>query len=135
MNYLSLEKDREKSSIAWFKLTEVIMRGEKERVLTMYRLLMHSLPNEPLRIQLEADILRVFGDKSGALDCYIKAAEIYSKNNELAQAISLYKIMIDLEPNLYSHTTRLIELKEAISQNWWHDTSFYQSSANNGMSY
>lgn len=115
------EKYREKSSIAWFKLAEVITRGEKERVLTIYRLLIHSLSNEPLKILLEAEILRLFGDQN-ALLCYIKAAQMYSNNNELAQAIFLYKIIITLAPENHDYKATLLTLQNALREESLCDT-------------
>jgi len=120
MNYVlekDREKSREKSSIAWFKLADVIMRGEKERVLTIYRLLIHSLSNEPLKVQLEAEILRIFDDRN-ALFYYVKAAQMYRKNNELAQAIFLYKIIIALAPENYEHRASLQALQDELLQNF-----------------
>lgn len=127
MNYLLLEKDRKKSSIAWFKLAEVIMRGEKERVLTICRLLIHSLPSEPLKLQLEAEILRIFDDQN-ALFYYVKAAQMYSKANELAQAIFLYKIIITLAPEVCEYQEVLLVLQDELKQNFLFPTTQIQIS-------
>lgn len=95
MKHMSLEKAREKSSIAWFKLAEVITRGEKERALSIYRLLMHSVPHEAVKAQLEGDILDIFNDPA-ALQAYNRAAELYQNNNEDVQASLLYERIVAL---------------------------------------
>ena len=95
MKHTSLEKAREKSSIAWFKLAEVITRGEKERALSIYRLLMHSVPHEAVKAQLEGDILEIFSDPA-ALHAYNRAAELYQSNNEDIQASLLYERIVTL---------------------------------------
>jgi hypothetical protein len=99
MKHVSLEKSqeamREKSSIAWFKLAEVITRGEKERALGIYRLLMHSISDDAIKAQLEGDILRIFNDPA-AVQSYGRAAELYQKNNEAMQASLLYEVIISL---------------------------------------
>jgi hypothetical protein len=95
MKHMSLERAREKSSIAWFKLAEVITRGEKERALSIYRLLMHSVPHEAVKAQLEGDILDVFNDPA-ALHAYSRAAELYQSNNEEMQASLLYERIVAL---------------------------------------
>lgn len=95
MKYVSLDKSREKSSVAWFKLAEVITRGEKERALSIYRLLMHSISDNALKAQLEGDILRIFGDPA-AVYSYERAAQLYQQNNETMHAALLYEWMVAL---------------------------------------
>lgn len=95
MKLMSPEKMREKTSIAWFKLAEVIMRGEKERTLSIYRLLMHSVQHEAVKTQLEGDILHMFNDPN-ALQSYVKAAGLYQKENDLLQAMILYEQVINM---------------------------------------
>lgn len=126
MKYLSLAKEYEKSSIAWFKLEEVVMRGEKERALTMYRLLIHSVAKESLKVQLEADILRIFGD-SQAIFCYIKAADLYISAHEVAQAIFLYKIIIALAPHISEYKDKLDLLNHDLQYSYISTNSFTSS--------
>ena len=51
-----------KTSLAWFKLAEFVTRGEKERALSIFRLLAHSIRHDALVVQLEGDILLAFDD-------------------------------------------------------------------------
>ena len=89
------QMSRGNSSIAWFKLAEVIMRGEKERALSIYRLLMHSVANDAIKMQLEGDILSIFND-TNAFQSYAKAATLHQQNNDIAHVVSLYEHVIDL---------------------------------------
>lgn len=80
----------EKSSLAWFKLAEFVTRGEKERALSIYRLLAHSIKSEALAAQLEGDLLQAFDDDR-ALEAYRRAALLYLRENDIVQAILLYE--------------------------------------------
>lgn len=82
-----------KTSIAWFKLADVLARGEKERTLSIYRLLIHSIHHDAIKAQLEGDILRSFNDPN-AVQSYIKAADLYQKNGEFSLAVVLYESII-----------------------------------------
>jgi len=77
-------------SIAWFKLADIVSRGEKERALSVYKLLMHSIQDEAFAYQLEGDILLSFDDDT-ALDRYHAAANIYKKNGNHQKAIAIYE--------------------------------------------
>ena len=77
-------------NIAWFKLADFVARGEKERALSVHRLLMHSVPEAALTYQLEGDILLAFDDDA-ALDRYHIAANLYKKSAKFQQAISVYE--------------------------------------------
>lgn len=83
------------SSVAWFKLAEFVMRGEKERALSIHRLLSHSLPNKALVAQLEGDLLASFND-TRALDSYKRAVELYSGGGNYMHIFSLYQDIIPL---------------------------------------
>src|SRR3989338_9191037 len=81
----------ERSSIAWFKLADFVARGEKERALSVQRLLMHSVVQETaLMYQLEGDILFAFNDDA-ALDRYHIAANLYKKSGKIKEAVSVYE--------------------------------------------
>jgi len=79
----------ESSSIAWFKLADFVSRGEKERALTIHRLLMHSVDERAFAYQLEGDILYAFDDEM-ALNRYHAAAEVYKKDKKYKRAIAVY---------------------------------------------
>ena len=80
----------ESYTVAWFKLADFVARGEKERALTVHRLLMHSVQDEAIPYQLEGDILLAFDDDA-ALDRYHIAANIYKKAGKIKQAASVYE--------------------------------------------
>jgi len=77
-------------TVAWFKIADIIARGEKERALHMYPLLMHSVSDPAISFQLEGDILMAFDDIM-AIDRYHQAAELYKKSGKIKQAISIYE--------------------------------------------
>lgn len=80
----------ESYTIAWFKIADFVARGEKERALNVYRLLMHSVSEPALSYQLEGDILLAFDDDA-AVDRYHVAANLYKKSGKIPQAISVYE--------------------------------------------
>jgi tetratricopeptide (TPR) repeat protein len=77
-------------NIAWFKLADFVARGEKERALNVYKLLMHSIADEAFAYQLEGDILLSFHDYK-AIDRYNFAAKLYKKNGNYQKAIAMYE--------------------------------------------
>lgn len=77
-------------NIAWFKLADIISRGEKERALSVFKLLMHSIPDQAFAYQLEGDILLAFDDDA-AIDRYHLAANLYKKNGDYQKAIAVYE--------------------------------------------
>ena len=85
------------SDIAWFKLAELITRGEKEKVLSFYRLLSHSFPDKAYALQVEGDILWAFDDKD-AFHKYAQAAFLYHKESKNIQAMAVYEHMHSLAP-------------------------------------
>ncbi len=93
----------ESYNVAWFKLADFIARGEKERALTVHRLLMHSIQDEALPYQLEGDILLAFDD-AAALDRYHIAANLYKKAGKIQQAASLYEHV-----SLFKDDERILE--------------------------
>lgn len=80
----------ESYNVAWFKLADFVARGEKERALSVHRLLMHSVQDEAITYQLEGDILLAFDDDM-ALDRYHVAANLYKKAGKMKQAVSVYE--------------------------------------------
>lgn len=93
----------ESYTIAWFKIADFVARGEKERALHVYRLLMHSVSEPALSYQLEGDILLAFDDDA-ALDRYHVAANLYKKSGKLQQAISVYE-----HAGLFKEDEKIIE--------------------------
>ncbi|MBN2267551.1 MAG: hypothetical protein JW725_04420 [Candidatus Babeliaceae bacterium] len=85
----------EKSNIAWFKLAEFITRGEKERALSIYRLLSYSITDQALVAQLEGDILQAFNDER-AIDSYQRAIDIYHHHRAYVNIIDLARQIISI---------------------------------------
>lgn len=85
----------DKYSIAWFKIAECVAKGERERALGIYRLLSHSIDNQALSRQLEADILLFFGDPS-ALEKYKEAAQLYAQQQRFLEAVAIYEHLLTI---------------------------------------
>lgn len=125
----------DKCNVAWFKLAEFVVRKEKERALVIYRLLVHSLPDDAMRCQLEGDLLHAFHD-SKALQCYMKAAELYEKEGNFMQAIVTYDRCSELEPANTFFLEALIRLYFLLSnptKAMHHFRSYIRLSVQKGM--
>ena len=86
------------TNLAWFKLAELITRGEKEKVLNFYRLLSHSFTERAYALQVEGDILWAFQDPA-SLEKYEQAVFLYQREGKMAQAVSLCEHMLTLKPD------------------------------------
>lgn len=102
------------SNVAWFKLAEFVSRGEKERTLSMYRLLAHSFDDPALIKQLEGDLLLTFKDEAG-YNSYEDAARLYLANNRVLQAIALYEYLTSAVPSHELYRERLLDLYRNVS--------------------
>jgi|GEM_PF-5871095 len=100
--------ESQKYQIAWFKLSEFVRRGEKERALGIYKLLMHTVDDAAFAKQLEGDLLLFFNDE-GAIQSYITAAQMYKKSNKLAQAVAIYEHLVAQFPHEYDLVCALVE--------------------------
>ncbi len=67
--------NHDKYNVAWYKLAEFVVRKEKERALSLLRLLTHSFNDQALKDQLEGDLLRSFDDHKNASEKYFAAAQ------------------------------------------------------------
>jgi len=94
-------------SIAWFKLAECVLRGEKERALALFRLLTHTLEDPALASQLEGDILTAFQDPK-AIDKYEQAALLYKESHKLYQSMALWQMLHHLIPSKIEYMQELI---------------------------
>jgi len=102
--------DKNKSScVAWFKLAELISRREKEKALSLFRLLSHSFVDKAYALQLEGDILWSLDDEQ-AFDKYSKAAFLYRKEKRISSAIAIYEHLLTLQPNNYEYLSTLVVL-------------------------
>lgn len=101
------ETVQNKRSLAWFKLTEFVVRGEKERALGIYRLLALSIDNKAFAQQLEGDLLLAFDDPV-AEEKYLVAAQLYLETQQPAIASAIYEHLI----NLISESSDSQEIKK-----------------------
>lgn len=106
---MAAQYQKDKFSIAWFKLAEFVSRNEKEKALAIYKLLKHSLPEEAIAHQLEGDLLLAFDDPE-APECYKKAAKIYLNNGDIIKAATIYEHCLKLLPDSRNHLIALIKL-------------------------
>lgn len=83
----------EKSSIAWFKLSELVARREKERAISIFRLLSHSLADSAYMFLLEAEVLAAFGDPK-AVESFLKAAALYAQEGRWELAYRAYELVV-----------------------------------------
>jgi tetratricopeptide (TPR) repeat protein len=97
----------QKYQLAWFKLSEFIKRGEKERALGIYKLLMHTVDDFAFAKQLEGDILLFFNDPN-ASQSYLDAAHLYKKAHKLAQATAVYEHLVAQFPHEQNFLAALI---------------------------
>lgn len=102
----------DKYNVAWFKLAEFVARGEKERALGLYRLLIHSFDDKALAFQLEGDILLSFSDNQGAVEKYYHAAHCYEKEGKITEALLAHEHILVLNKDADSSLKKLIELYE-----------------------
>lgn len=84
------------TSIAWFKLADLIARKEREKALSVYRLLSHSLQDRAYALQLEGDVLWSLDDH-GALERYKQAAYLYQRDKRWVEAIAIYEHLLTIE--------------------------------------
>lgn len=87
------QQSQQEKSLAWFKLADLIARGEREKALSVFRLLAHSLSDRAYVLQLEGDILWYLDDKS-AVERYKQAAFLYQKEKRWVDAIAIYEHLL-----------------------------------------
>ena len=93
--------------IAWFKLAELISRKEKEKALSLYRLISHSFSDKAYVLQVEGDILWSLEDRN-ALEKYSQAAYLYKKEKKLLSAAAIYEHVFTLSPHDYNNLRDLV---------------------------
>lgn len=94
MKHLPGQKD---TSVAWFKLSELIARGECEKALSVFKLLSHSLTDKAYVLQVEGDILWYLDD-SRAIEKYRQAAFLYQKEKRIVDALAIYEHLFTQKP-------------------------------------
>lgn len=105
----------EKYNVAWFKLSECVARGEKERALGVYKLLAHSINDSAFASQLKGDLLLSFDDKEEAIKKYIEAVRLYKKQQRFLEAAAVCEHLIVLQPNIEDYFVTIIVLYDALS--------------------
>ena len=104
----------DKYNVAWFKLAEFVARGERERALGLYKLLVHSFDDPALAYQLEGDLLLSFNDKPAACQQYYNAANAYKQDARIVEAAAVYEHLIMLNPLLKENLLQILPLYEMI---------------------
>jgi hypothetical protein len=99
----------ERQNIAWFKLAEFVTRGEKERALSLFRLLTHSFADQAFIKKLEAEILASFDDEQ-AFSEYIQAAHLYRTKGQSVEAVSIYETLVIFQPDRSEYCEKIISL-------------------------
>jgi tetratricopeptide (TPR) repeat protein len=87
------------SSIAWFKIANLIERREREKALSVYKLMAHSLQDKAYALQLEGDILCYFEDFPESCVKYLQSAFLYRNAKRWLDAVSLYEQVALIDPN------------------------------------
>ncbi len=104
----------DKYNVAWFKLAEFVVRGEKERALGLYRLLVHSFDDRALAFQLEGDLLLSFNDAAAAKEKYFCAAEAYKLVGRFIEAAAVYEHLHMLSPDQEELSFNLLMLYQEL---------------------
>ena len=97
------------SNIGWFKLAQMVSRGEKEKALGLFKLLSYSFSDTAYILQIEGDLLSSFDDKE-AITKYQQAAFLYKKEKKAVASIAVYEHLLTLEPFNYVFLSTLLEL-------------------------
>lgn len=109
-NNESGKSNAEKSRcVAWFKLAELISRKEKEKALSLYKLIAYSFEDKAYSLQVEGDILWSLEDKN-ALEKYSQAAYLYKKEKKLVSSTAVYEHLLTLNPDNFDYLKMLVLL-------------------------
>jgi len=100
-------QNQKEKSLAWFKLADLIARGEREKALSVFRLLAHSLSDRAYVLQIEGDILWYLDDQS-SIEKYKQAAFLYQKEKRFVDAISIYEHLLTVRPKAAEIVIELI---------------------------
>lgn len=114
---------QEHSNVAWFKLAEFVKRGEKERALSLYRLLTHSISDQSFLKRLEADIWASF-DKKQAEIFYNEAAHLYKKEGRFQEALLIFESLVLKSPETLTYLEKVVTLSDQLG--WMQKKVVYQ---------
>ena len=90
---MRLDKQVPVASVAWYKLADLIARGEREKALSVYRLLAHSFDDKAYALQLEGDVLFALEDVRSK-DKYFQAATLYKAEKRWVDAVAVAEHML-----------------------------------------
>mgnify|MGYP000396704086 CR=1 FL=1 len=96
-----------RQTIAWFKLAEFVNRGEKERALSLFRLLTHSFDDKAFIKKLGAEVLASFDDTQAFIE-YAHAAHLYKVQGDVVEAVAIYELLTVLQPSVSEHFEKVI---------------------------
>ena len=99
------------SCVAWFRLAELVSRGEREKALTLYRLLSYSFKNKAYALQVEGDLLWSMEDKR-AINKYSQAAYLYEEDKDIVAAIGVFEHLLTLQPKSFKYSSSLLRLNK-----------------------
>jgi tetratricopeptide (TPR) repeat protein len=102
--------EQKAKSVAWFKLADLIARGEREKALNVFRLLSHSLPDRAYALQVEGDLLWHLDDDQSSAEKYKQAAFLYQKEKRWVDAIAIYEHLLTINPTSHVLVTSLLVL-------------------------
>lgn len=94
---MRMDKQAPVASVAWYKLADLITRGEREKALSVYRLLAHSFDDKAYALQLEGDVLYALDDPRSK-EKYFQAATLYKEEKRWVDAVALTEHLIALHP-------------------------------------
>ncbi|NDD55768.1 hypothetical protein EBZ39_18205 [bacterium] len=103
------QQSQKERSVAWFKLADLIARGEREKALSVFRLLSHSLADKAYVLQIEGDILW-YMDDTASIEKYRQAATLYQKEKRWINAIALQEHVLAMRPDSFEPLATLLLL-------------------------
>ncbi len=103
-----------KSNIAWFKLSELVMRGERERALSVFRLLSHSISDKAFVALLESELFHVFGDIRAKEACF-RAISLYEAQLNYEKVVLAYSYIFEWWPGEEQSLDSLANLCDSFS--------------------
>jgi hypothetical protein len=90
------------SNLAWFRLSEALIRNEREKAFIAYRLLSHSFICSGFKYQALADLHFSFGEMSLAFESYKQAFMVYYDNHDIfGMLIIINRLLWNIEGALY----------------------------------
>lgn len=104
------QQGQKERSVAWFKLADLIARGEREKALSVFRLLSHSLPDKAYVLQIEGDLLWFMEEQAACCEKYKQAAVLYQKEKRWVDAIAVYEHLYAIRPSTPEPLTMLSAL-------------------------